>query len=77
MVEFLNRYVSIAKEGSYGSSPGTAIFGEVDDESLETTLEMMSRNDISRQIAAKIQTGTEYSAGSLNLAMQVDDFLGM
>ncbi len=77
MVEFLNRYVSIAKEGSYGGSPGTAIFGEVDDESLETTLEMMSRNDISRQIAAKIQTGTEYSAGSLNLAMQVDDFLGM
>lgn len=77
MVEFLNRYVSIAKEGSYGSSPGTAVFGEVDDESLETTLEMMSRNDISRQISAKMQTGTEHSSGSINLAMQVDDFLGM
>ncbi len=77
MVEFLNRYVSIEKESTYGTEPsGTPIYGEVDDESLATTYDLMTRADMSRPIAAKSVTGTERSEGDINLAMQVDDFVG-
>ena len=77
MVEFLNRYVSIEKESSYGSEPsGTPVYGEVDDESLATTYDLMTRQDMSRPIAAKSVTGTERSEGDINLAIQVDDFVG-
>jgi len=77
MVEFLNRYVSIEKESSYGSEPsGTPVYGEVDDESLASTYDLMTRQDMSRPIAAKSVTGTERSEGDINLAIQVDDFVG-
>ena len=77
MVEFLNRYVSIEKESTYGTEPsGTQIFGEVDDESLGTTYDLMTRQDMSRPIAAKSVTGLERSEGDINLALQVDDFAG-
>jgi hypothetical protein len=77
MVEFLNRYVSIEKESTYGTEPsGTPIYGEVDDESLGTTYDLMTRQDMSRPLAAKSVTGTERSEGDINLAMQVDDFVG-
>ena len=77
MVEFLNRYVSIEKESTYGTSPsGTQIFGEVDDESLATTYDLMTRQDMSRPIASKSVTGLERSEGDINLALQVDDFAG-
>ena len=81
MVEFLNRYVSIQKESDYGVEPTKGIsngeiFGEVDDESLGTTYDLMTRQDMSRPIAAKSVTGTERSEGDINLAMQVDDFVG-
>jgi len=78
MVEFLNRYVSIQKEASYGSEPGsgTPVYGEVDDESLGTTYDLMTRQDMSRPIAAKSVTGLERSEGDINLAIQVDDFVG-
>ena len=81
MVEFLNRYVSIQKEASYGTEPtaGTGngeIFGEVDDESIQHNFELMTREDMSRPISAKSVTGTEHSEGDINLAMQVDDFVG-
>jgi len=77
MVEFLNRYVSIEKESAYGTEPsGTPIYGEVDDESLGTTYDLMTRQDMSRPIAAKSVTGTERSEGDINLAIQVDDFVG-
>lgn len=86
MVEFLNRYVSIQKEGSsgstgYGDEPtaGTSngeIFGEVDDESLATKHDLLTRQDMSRPIIGKSVTGSEYSDGDINLAMQVDDFVG-
>lgn len=77
MVEFLNRYVSIEKEATYGTEPsGSPIYGEVDDESLGTTYDLMTRQDMSRPIAAKSVTGTERSEGDINLAIQVDDFVG-
>jgi len=77
MVEFLNRYVSIEKEATYGTEPsGTQIFGEVDDESLGTTYDLMTRQDMSRPIASKSVTGLERSEGDINLALQVDDFAG-
>ena len=77
MVEFLNRYVSIEKESTYGTEPsGTPVYGEVDSESLASTYDLMTREDISRPIAAKSVTGTERSEGDISLAMQVDDFVG-
>tara|TARA_R100001079_G_scaffold94652_1_gene57543 strand:+ start:117 stop:1160 length:1044 start_codon:yes stop_codon:yes gene_type:complete len=81
MVEFLNRYVSLQKEASYGTEPtaGTGngeVFGEVDDESIQHNFELMTREDMSRPISAKSVTGTEHSEGDINLAMQVDDFVG-
>jgi len=84
MVEFLNRYVSIQKESTYGTAPASnerglsngERFGEVDDESLGTTYDLMTRQDMSRPIAAKSVTGTERSEGDINLAVQVDDFVG-
>tara|TARA_B100000902_G_scaffold343443_1_gene348113 strand:+ start:326 stop:1360 length:1035 start_codon:yes stop_codon:yes gene_type:complete len=77
MVEFLNRYVSIEKEATYGTEPsGTPVYGEVDDESLGTTYDLMTRQDMSRPIASKSVTGTERSEGDINLAVQVDDFVG-
>ena len=77
MVEFLNRYVSIEKESTYGTEPsGTPVYGEVDDESIQHNFELMTREDMSRPISAKSVTGTEYSEGDINLAMQVDDFVG-
>jgi hypothetical protein len=36
----------------------------------------MTRQDMSRPIAAKSVTGTERSEGDINLAIQVDDFVG-
>ena len=77
MVEFLNRYVSLEKEATYGTEPsGSQTFGEVDDESLATTYDLMTRQDMSRPISSKSVTGTERSEGDINLAMQVDDFVG-
>ena len=82
MVEFLNRYVSIQKEVVYGTEPtaGTGngeLFGEVDDESIQHNFELMTREDMSRPISAKAVTGTEFSEGDINLAIQIDDFVGM
>ena len=79
MVEFLNRYISIQKEGStYGSTGagGDEVYGEVDDESFQHNYDLLTRQDMSRQIASKSVTGTEYSEGGLNMAVQVDDFVG-
>jgi hypothetical protein len=79
MVEFLNRYISIQKEGStYGSTGagGDEVYGEVDDETFQHNYDLLTRQDMSRQIASKSVTGTEYSEGGLNMALQVDDFVG-
>mgnify|MGYP005989886343 FL=1 len=86
MVEFLNRYVSIQKEGEngstgYGDEPTTGTsngeaYGEVDSESFATTYDLMTRQDMSRPIASKSVTGLERSEGDVSLALQVDTFAG-
>jgi hypothetical protein len=79
MVEFLNRYVAIQKEGTtYGSTSGggTLVYGEVDDESFNTRMDLLTRQDMSHALASKSVTGTEYSEGGVNLALQLDDFVG-
>ena len=77
--EWLNRYVSLEKEasGSYGVEPsGTQTFGEVDDESFKATFDLLVRSDMARQVASKAVTNTRYTEGSINLAVQPDDFMG-
>lgn len=51
-------------------------YGEVDDESMKQTFELLARNDMSRQVASKAVTNTQYGEGSINLAVQPDDFMG-
>jgi len=75
--EWLNRYVSIEKETTFGSEPsGTQTFGEVDDESFKQTFDLLVRSDMSRQVASKAVTNTKYGEGSVNFAVQPDDFMG-
>ena len=77
MVEFLNRYVGIQKETTYGTDPdGTRKFGEVDDESFATRMDLLTRQDMSRAVVGKSVTGREYSEGGYNMAVQLDEFLG-
>jgi len=77
MVEFLNRYISIEKESTYGTNPASApVFGEVDDESFATRMDLLTRQDMSHAVASKSVTGSEYSEGGLNMALQIDDFTG-
>lgn len=52
------------------------IYGEVDDESMKQTFELLARSDMSRQVASKAVTNTQYGEGSINLAVQPDDFMG-
>ena len=78
--EWINRYVSLEKEGAdaYGTAPsGTQTFGEVDDESFKQTFDLLVRSDMSRQVASKAVTNTKYGEGSINFAVQPDDFMGM
>jgi len=78
--EWINRYVSIEKEGAltYGTEPGgSPTYGEVDDESFKQTFDLLVRNDMSRQVASKAVTNTKYGEGSINFAVQPDDFMGM
>lgn len=77
--EWLNRYVSIDKEGqnTYGEkATGTQIFGEVDDESFKATFDLLVRSDMARQVASKAVTNTRYTEGSINFAVQPDNFMG-
>ena len=75
--EWINRYVSIEKETTFGTEPsGTQTFGEVDDESFKQTFDLLVRSDMSRQVASKAVTNTKYGEGSINFAVQPDDFMG-
>ena len=51
-------------------------YGEVDDESMKQTFELLARSDMSRQVASKAVTNTQFGEGSINLAVQPDDFMG-
>ena len=75
--EWLNRYVSLEKETTYGTEPsGTQVFGEVDDESFKATFDLLVRSDMARQVASKAVANTRYTEGSINFAVQPDDFMG-
>ena len=82
--EWLNRYVSIEKEATYGTEPEDAtandrlsqVYGEVDDESFKATFDLLVRSDMARQVASKAVTNTRYTEGSINFAVQPDDFMG-
>lgn len=78
MVEFLNRYVGIGKEAAnaYGQEVDPDAFGEVDDESFATRMDLLTRQDMSRAVVGKSVTGKEYSEGGYNMAVQLDEFLG-
>ena len=51
-------------------------YGEVDDESMKQTFELLTRSDMSRQVASKAVTNTQYGEGTINFAIQPDDFMG-
>jgi hypothetical protein len=51
-------------------------YGEVDDESMKQTFELLARSDMSRQVASKAVTNTQFGEGTINLAVQPDDFMG-
>jgi hypothetical protein len=78
MVEFLNRYVALGKEAgnAYGTEVAPTAFGEVDDESFATRMDLLTRQDMSRPVVGKSVTGKEYSEGGYNMAVQLDEFLG-
>ena len=84
MAEWLNRYVSIEKETTFGVEPtdttandrASQVYGEVDDESFKATFDLLTRSDMARQVASKAVTNTRYTEGSLNFAVQPDDFMG-
>lgn len=75
MGDFDDRYVSIEKETTYGTDPASsAVFGEVDDETLKHVYDTLVREDMSRYAAQKVVRGREYCEGSLNSVMMTDDF---
>jgi len=75
-MSFVNRFVAINKESSYGTTGSTYYYGEVDDESFKHQYDILNRDDMSRYGAAKAVTGKEYSSGDFNLAMINDNFTG-
>ena len=78
MSGFNNRYVAIVKETTYGTDPATGYkYGEVDDESIKHTYDVLQRTDMSRYGTAKSNTGKEFSEGDISLAMTTDDFTGL
>ena len=72
-----NRYVAAIKEAAYGTTPsGTYFFGEVDDESIKHSYDLLTREDMSRYGSSKAVTGKEYSEGDINMALINDNFTG-
>jgi len=76
MTDFDNRFVALKKESAYGTPSGDYVFGEVDDESIRHTFDLLTREDMSRYGSAKSVTGKEFSEGSVNMAMMADNFVG-
>lgn len=77
MSGFNNRYVGIVEESTYGTDPTSGYnFGEVDDESIKHSYDVLQRTDMSRYGTAKSNTGKEYSEGDINMAMLNDGFTG-
>ena len=76
MADFDNRFVALKKESAYGTPSGSYVFGEVDDESIRHTFDLLTREDMSRYASSKSVTGKEFSEGGVNMAMLNDDFTG-
>ena len=76
MTDFDNRFVALKKESAYGTPSGSYVFGEVDDESIRHTFDLLTREDMSRYGSSKSVAGKEFSEGSVNMAMLNDDFTG-
>ena len=76
MGDFDNRYVALKKESAYGTPSGSYVFGEVDDESIRHTFDLLTREDMSRYASSKSVTGKEVSEGTVNMAMMNDNFTG-
>ena len=78
MGAFDNRFVSLAIEGGgYGViGSGAAKYGDVDDESFAGRYDLIDRSDMNYSAISKSVVGKEYADGSLNMALQGDDFLG-
>jgi len=73
-----NRYVAIGKEDSYGTTSSSSYFyGEVDDETIKHTYDLLTREDMSRYGSSKSVTGKEYMEGDINMALINDNFTGM
>lgn len=75
-MDFNNRFVALNKETAYGVTGGTYYYGEVDDESMKHSYDLLTRDDMSRYGAAKSVTGKEYGEGDINLALINDNFMG-
>jgi len=73
-----NRYVAIGKEDTYGTTASSSyVFGDIDDETIKHSYDLLTREDMSRYGSSKSVTGKEYSEGDINMAMINDDFMGM
>lgn len=73
-----NRYVAIGKEDTYGTTASSSyVFGDIDDETLKHSYDLLTREDMSRYGSSKSVTGKEYTEGDINMAMINDDFMGM
>ena len=77
MANLGDRYLGINKEASYGTTLVTGLeYGEVDDESFAQSLEILTREDISRYAARRTVIGSKYSSGDVSWAMLGDLFTG-
>tara|TARA_R110000851_G_scaffold110632_4_gene233517 strand:- start:21581 stop:22624 length:1044 start_codon:yes stop_codon:yes gene_type:complete len=78
MTSYANRYVSMVKEGTYGTPITTATaFGEVDDEGFTESFDVLSRPDMNRYGASKALDSKHYADGSYSMPLQPDRFTMM
>jgi len=71
------RYVKIVKEASYNPAVITAggVVGEVESESFQQSFDVLKRNDMNYQGAAKAIVSKKTAEGSISMALQPDAFV--
>ena len=66
---------------SYGTASAMTasgkMMGEIDDESIQTRFDLLTRMDVSRYGSSKSVNGKEHSEGGINFVAQPDDLLGL
>lgn len=78
MTTFASRYVSMAKEATFGTPVTTATaFGEVDDEGFQESFDVLTRGDMNRYGASKALDSKHYADGSFSMPLQPDRFTMM